>query len=218
MRFESLRSLECALLFCLGMLSAPLVDVGVREARAAELGDYDSTQQAGATQAAGFVTSVDVVKRPLRDVLSYLSRVSGYNIIPTTDQVGELEVTIRLENIYWRDALDVVAAKYKLVVDEGRIKARVLMVEKPEVVEYRAIDADVREVISTIAEIGKANVIISPKVQGNVTMKLENIPWRDALEIVAKTNGFVLVQEPCGVTRVADPTELSLQLDTRVVG
>lgn len=63
-------------------------------------------------------------------------------------------------------------------------------------------DAPVREVLVEIARLGGKNIIVSPKVKGTVTIKLHGVPWRKALEIVAKTTGNVVVEEDDDIVRV----------------
>ena len=40
-----------------------------------------------------------------------------------------------------------------------------------------------------------ANIVVAAEVQGPITLRLRDIPWRDALEATAKTLGFVVVEE-----------------------
>jgi type IV pilus assembly protein PilQ len=57
-------------------------------------------------------------------------------------------------------------------------------------VSFDYIDADVRNVIRSLSEISGKNVVISDGVKGKVTMKLEDVYWDEALEIVASTSGL----------------------------
>ncbi|MBU2101877.1 MAG: hypothetical protein KKF80_00625, partial [Candidatus Omnitrophica bacterium] len=56
-------------------------------------------------------------------------------------------------------------------------------------------DADIRIVLQAIAEKAsrdgkKVNIVISPRVEGLVSVSLENIDWQTALEVVLKTYGY----------------------------
>lgn len=51
-------------------------------------------------------------------------------------------------------------------------------------------DADIKNVLRLISDISGLNVIISDNVAGNVTLKLVNIPWDEALDIILETNNL----------------------------
>ncbi len=68
-------------------------------------------------------------------------------------------------------------------------------------------DAPIRTVITQIAEHAGANVIMSPKLRGAITLKLHNVPWRDALEQVARAVGARVLEEDYGILRVLPAAE-----------
>jgi type IV pilus secretin PilQ/predicted competence protein len=57
-------------------------------------------------------------------------------------------------------------------------------------------NADVHSVLSFLSEEGKKNIVASPAVTGSITLNLKGVTWRQALEIIAKTYNFALVEEP----------------------
>ena len=64
-------------------------------------------------------------------------------------------------------------------------------VKKPIVkVSFDFIDADIRNVIRILSEVSGKNIVISDAVKGKVTMKLENVYWDEALEMIAGTSGI----------------------------
>ncbi len=48
-------------------------------------------------------------------------------------------------------------------------------------------DADVRNVLRLLAEVSGKEIIATDDVHGRLTLKLDNVPWDKALEIIAKT-------------------------------
>ncbi|EQB63675.1 MAG: Bacterial type II and III secretion system protein [candidate division Zixibacteria bacterium RBG-1] len=56
-------------------------------------------------------------------------------------------------------------------------------------------NADVHSVLSFLADYGDANIVTAPSVQANVTLNLQNVTWRQALDIVLKTYSLAGVQE-----------------------
>jgi len=51
-------------------------------------------------------------------------------------------------------------------------------------------DIPVRSVLSLIAEVSKLNVVVSDSVGGNLTLRLTNVPWDQALDIVLETKNL----------------------------
>jgi type IV pilus assembly protein PilQ len=68
-------------------------------------------------------------------------------------------------------------------------------------------DADLRDVLLTFAKLTKMNMVIDPEVKGTVTVRLENVPWDQALDVILKANGLGYVVER-NVARVAQPVKL----------
>ncbi len=62
-------------------------------------------------------------------------------------------------------------------------------------VSFDFIDADVRNVLRALSEVSEKNIVISDDVKGKVTMKIENIPWDEAFEIVIKNNDLAKIEE-----------------------
>jgi type IV pilus assembly protein PilQ len=62
-------------------------------------------------------------------------------------------------------------------------------------ISFDFMDADVRNVLRILAEVSGKNIIISDDVKGKVTMKLDNITWSEALDIVTKTNNLAKIEE-----------------------
>ncbi len=71
--------------------------------------------------------------------------------------------------------------------------------EKPISVDFQ--NADIRTVLRSFAVYTDKNIIAGPNVQGPVTVRLENVPWRKALDIILKANGYAAKEED-GIIRV----------------
>ncbi|NJN14215.1 MAG: hypothetical protein HC813_00685, partial [Planctomycetes bacterium] len=92
-----------------------------------------------------------------------------------------------------------------------------IKVARPERVTISFENEDVKKVINVLATYSGANIVVSPAVQGNVTVTLKNIPWRDALEQIVKTLGYAVVEEDRGILRIIPRDALKEQLETRVM-
>lgn len=55
-------------------------------------------------------------------------------------------------------------------------------------------DIEVRSVLQLIADFTSLNVVVSDSVQGNITLRLKNVPWDQALDIILKTKGLGMRQ------------------------
>ena len=56
-------------------------------------------------------------------------------------------------------------------------------------------DADVKVALQLIAAHGGANIIMPADIKGKVSLNFRDVPWREALEAVARTAGYVIVRE-----------------------
>lgn len=51
-------------------------------------------------------------------------------------------------------------------------------------------DIEVRAVLQIIAEFTGNNIVVNDNVVGNITLRLNNVPWDEALDIILKTKGL----------------------------
>ena len=64
---------------------------------------------------------------------------------------------------------------------------------------------DVRAVLQLIADFTGLNLVTSDTVQGNITLRLKNVPWDQAMDIILKTKG--LSKRQTGNVILVAPTE-----------
>jgi len=69
-------------------------------------------------------------------------------------------------------------------------------------------DIEVRAVLQLIADFTGKNMVTSDTVEGNVTLRLKNVPWDQALDIILKTRGLAMREEG-NVIRVAPMEEIA---------
>jgi len=69
-------------------------------------------------------------------------------------------------------------------------------------------DIETRAVLQLLADVSGRNIIVSDSVQGNVTLRLQNVPWDQALDIVLATKGLDM-RENGGVIIVAPADEIA---------
>ncbi len=149
--------------------------------------------------------------RSLAEVVQYLREQSGINIVVVDG--GDTAVSLDLSDVYWREALDIASELAGCVVEERT--GGVLAVARPPRVDFAFDNAELTQVIDTIAKLSGANIVVAPEVTGTLTLRLTNVPWRDALDVAVKTLGYTVVLEERGILRIVDPLTLQAQMETR---
>jgi type IV pilus assembly protein PilQ len=161
----------------------------------------------------GGTITLDVRDRSLLDVVNFIRDKTSVNIIVSAE-AEQTKVTLSVRDLHWFAVLKLASEKAEcIVVAEGK---NLVKVEKPPQVTFEFDDADIRKVISMIAAYSGANIVVGQEVQGTVTVRLNRVPWRSALDTVVKTLGFVVVEDDRSILRVTDPGRLIEQLETRV--
>jgi type IV pilus assembly protein PilQ len=61
--------------------------------------------------------------------------------------------------------------------------------------------ADIKTVLRSISEFSGANIVAGLEVEGSVTLHLVEVPWKEALDVVLKANGYGM-REEYGMIRV----------------
>ena len=86
--------------------------------------------------------------------------------------------------------------------------------EAPATADYKQkpISLDVQEaeigtVLRSLAGFSGTNIVASPRVTGKVTVKLEEVPWIEALDVILKSHSFDYVEEQ-GIYRIDTAAEL----------
>ena len=67
---------------------------------------------------------------------------------------------------------------------------------------------EVRAVLQLLADFTGMNLVTSDTVQGNLTLRLKNVPWDQALDIILKTKGLAMRQNG-NVMLIAPATEIA---------
>ena len=73
-------------------------------------------------------------------------------------------------------------------------------------------DADLVNVMRLFAEVANLNIILAPDVHGKVTVRMVNIPWDQAMDIILKMNGLGYLLED-NVLRIASVSALTKEAE-----
>jgi len=93
-------------------------------------------------------------------------------------------------------------------VPEEVIEQRKKDVFKGERLSLNFQDIEVRSVLQLIADFTGLNMIVSDAVSGNLTIRLKNVPWDQALDIILRTKGLAK-REHGNVIYVAHSEEIA---------
>ncbi|MBK5966601.1 pilus assembly protein PilQ [Thiocystis minor] len=97
-----------------------------------------------------------------------------------------------------------------LTPDEKEEMARQKVVYEGDRLSLNFQDIEVRAVLQVLADFTDMNLVASDSVQGNITLRLKNVPWDQALDIILKTKGLAMRQTG-NVIIVAPAQELAAQ-------
>jgi type IV pilus assembly protein PilQ len=75
-------------------------------------------------------------------------------------------------------------------------------------------EVDIRNVLRLLADVTGKNIVVEPNVKGTVTLKVDNVPWDQVLELILKINDLDSVMEG-NVIRIATAAKIKAELDRR---
>jgi type IV pilus assembly protein PilQ len=76
-------------------------------------------------------------------------------------------------------------------------------------------DADVHNILRLLAEVGHVNIVTGDDVSGNVTIRMRNVPWDEALDVVLQAKGLGM-QRAGNLIRVAPMAQLNKERELRL--
>lgn len=83
-------------------------------------------------------------------------------------------------------------------------------------------DIETRAVLQLLADASGQNIVVSDSVSGNVTLRLQNVPWDQALDIVLRTKGLdkrrqdnVIIVAPQAELATREKAELAARKDVQ---
>ena len=190
------------------LVFAGLAFGSVPSASAADPADPDSFRSLDVGRG---VVTMDVQDRPFGQVVTeVIQPQTRVNIVVSPD-AAEQTVSMRVVDLHWVQALDALTERIGGVL--VRKAQNLLRVERPTPVEMEFEDEDVRTVIRTIAESANANVIVTNKIEGQITVSLNGTPWLESLRHIVRVAGYALVEHDYGILTVVPRDELELDTD-----
>jgi tetratricopeptide (TPR) repeat protein len=145
--------------------------------------------------------TLDLKNGELQDLFRLIADVSGLNVVVNPGVRGQFSA--HMQNQPWDLVLDRILSANGLAY---RWEDNVLRIAAPEQlfppqhfsgqridVDFR--NTDLRKALAEIAAQGDAHIDIDPVVQGDLTIKLNQVRWDQALDIVVRVNGLDWARE-----------------------
>jgi type IV pilus assembly protein PilQ len=140
-------------------------------------------------------------------VQSIVSEAKGNDVRVTIQAAGEYEYLA-----YQVDRMYTVELRPLTQEEQEKIKKQ-RHVYTGERLSLNFQDIPVRTVLHLLGDFTNRNMVISDTVKGNITLRLKNVPWDQALDIILKTK-FLDKRDQNNVTYIAPAAELLTQEQT----
>lgn len=136
-------------------------------------------------------TSVPESLRKRMDVTDFGTPVTSVNTITQGDTVRMIVTPTGLweHNAYQSDNQFVVEVK-RVIEDPNKLVQGTRGGYKGEKLSLNFQNIDVRSVLQVIADFTNFNIITSDSVSGNLTLRLKDVPWDQALDIILQSKGL----------------------------
>ena len=163
-------------------LSDPSVVVALREEGSRVLVEFQNTRVAD-----GLVQELDVTDFAT-PVQSIETRRAAGNVQLTINGTGRFsQIAYQSDELFTIELKPVTEAE----LADQREKEQEFSGER---LTLNFQDIETRAVLQIIADISGLNLVVSDTVGGNLTLRLQNVPWDQALDIILRTKGLAMRQ------------------------
>lgn len=163
------------------------------------------------------------------DVIDFATPVT---FIDTTQANNAVRMNIATTGLYehmvYESGNDIVieVKQLKAVIEEEEVQVKFFEEKTYEGtrVTFNFQDIPVRSVLQLIADVSDLNIVVADSVGGNLTLRLTNVPWDQALDIVMdarnldkRQNGNVIWIGPTAEIAAREQQLLQAQLDRQIL-
>jgi type IV pilus assembly protein PilQ len=139
------------------------------------------------------IFSDTIISEDLQRRLDVIDFATPVKFIETRLQGNKVSISIESEGqydylAYQADGSYVVSISPLTPAQVGEQKAKFKFVGEKLSLNFQ--DIEVRKVLEIIADFTELNLVASDTVSGNITLRLDNVPWDQALELVLKSKGL----------------------------
>ncbi len=135
-------------------------------------------------------TQVDDDKLYLLDVKDFATLVEGievYKETPSTRLLATISNDYQYEYNLKGRFIEVVISKP--VIDQAS-KEKSVLEKEGKLISINFQDIPVRNVLQLIADYNDFNLVVSDSVAGNLTLRLDGVPWQQVLDIILQVKGL----------------------------
>ncbi|TKF26188.1 type IV pilus secretin PilQ family protein [Vibrio kanaloae] len=135
-------------------------------------------------------THVDDNRLQLLDVKDFATLVEGvevYKEAPSTRLLATISKDYQYEYNLKGRFIEVVISKPAL---EEAVTEKSILEKEGKLISINFQDIPVRNVLQLIADYNDFNLVVSDSVTGNLTLRLDGVPWQQVLDIILQVKGL----------------------------
>ncbi|MDO6571290.1 type IV pilus secretin PilQ family protein [Gilvimarinus sp. 2_MG-2023] len=151
------------------------------------------------------------VEQALRRRLDVMDFATPVNVISVDNDAGDAIINISAQGDYDYLAYQTgnrYVVSVKPLTEKEKAEQERLFEYTGARLSFNFQDIEVRAVLQIIADFTDLNLVASDTVQGRITLRLDNVPWDQALDMVLKTKGLDKRQDG-NVLMVAPAAEIA---------
>ncbi len=171
--------------------------------------------------------TLDFDDADVRTVLQLLAAYSGENLILADDISGK--VSVHAHELDWRSVLTALADVCRLELNDDAFAIQVTRASKSTPATLKATrpktlkaadaapvdvvveDVDLADVMEQIGRRVERNILVDPSIEETVTVSLRKIPWRGAVEAIARMTRCEVEERPGGILLLTQPPKVTIQ-------
>ncbi|ABU69089.1 Tfp type IV pilus biogenesis secretin PilQ [Vibrio campbellii ATCC BAA-1116] len=141
--------------------------------------------------------SIDLLNTSVKDDQLYLLDVQDFSTVVESVEVFRDTSTTRLVAYIDEDySHDYRLTGRYLEVKVGKLKAnekapdKSILEKEGKLISINFQDIPVRNVLQLIADYNQFNLVVSDSVEGNLTLRLDGVPWQQVLDIILQVKGL----------------------------
>ncbi|MBR9789043.1 MAG: type IV pilus secretin PilQ family protein [Vibrionaceae bacterium] len=141
--------------------------------------------------------SIDLLNTSVKDDQLYLLDVKDFSTVVESVEVFRDTSTTRLvahiSEDYTHDYrlteryLEITVSKLK---PDEKVPDKSILEKEGKLISINFQDIPVRNVLQLIADYNQFNLVVSDSVEGNLTLRLDGVPWQQVLDIILQVKGL----------------------------
>ena len=154
------------------------------------------------TYAETSLVSLSVRNANIEDVLVMLTEQSGLNLVPDKDLKGQ--VTLNLKRVKVREALQALTKAYNyqfkrmtdntyLVSQFENERLNIWVIDGKVTMEAK--DANLGDILSSISQISKVNMVLFGPIREQINLKLDDIPIEEAINLILAGGRYTYIRK-----------------------